>query len=86
MKESIKKFSDIIRETYKIDPALYSKYSAKRGLRNEDGTGVLVGLTNIGNVHGYIFDEGDKIPDKGCLSYRGIDVSEIIANCEKENR
>ena len=86
MKESIKKFSDIIRETYKIDPSLYSKYSAKRGLRNEDGTGVLVGLTNIGNVHGYIFDEGDKIPDKGCLSYRGIDVSEIIANCEKENR
>ena len=52
MKESIKKFSDIIRETYKIDPSLYSKYSAKRGLRNEDGTGVLVGLTNIGNVHG----------------------------------
>ena len=45
-----------------------------------------MGLTNIGNVHGYIFDEGDKIPDKGCLSYRGIDVSEIIANCEKENR
>ena len=86
MKESIKKFSDIIRETYKIDPSLYSKYSAKRGLRNEDGTGVLVGLTKIGNVHGYIFDEGDKIPDKGCLSYRGIDVSEIIANCEKENR
>lgn len=58
MKESIKKFSDIIRETYKIDPSLYSKYSAKRGLRNEDGTGVLVGLTKIGNVHGYIFDEG----------------------------
>ena len=30
-----------------IDPALYQKYNVKRGLRNTDGTGVLVGLTTI---------------------------------------
>ena len=86
MKQTFNEFCEIIKENYKINPALYGKYNAKRGLRNEDGTGVLVGLTNIGNVHGYIFDEGDKIPDDGCLSYRGVDVSELIANCRQEGR
>lgn len=84
MKETLNQFAEIIKENYKIEPELFRKYNAKRGLRNEDGTGVLVGLTNIGNVHGYISDEGDKIPDKGCLRYRGIDVSEIIENCEED--
>ena len=42
----------------RIPLELYEKYSVKRGLRNEDGTGVLVGLTEIGDVHGYIIDEG----------------------------
>ena len=86
MKETFNEFCEIIKENYQIRPELYSKYNAKRGLRNEDGTGVLVGLTNIGNVHGYTFDEGDKIPDDGCLSYRGIDVADLIENCQKENR
>ena len=86
MKETFKEFCEIIKDNYKISPELYSKYNAKRGLRNEDGTGVLVGLTNIGNVHGYIFDEGDKIPDEGCLSYRGVNVAQLIENCQKENR
>ncbi len=41
----------------KIPPELYKAYNVKRGLRNEDGTGVLVGLTTIGEVHGYIVNE-----------------------------
>ena len=36
-----------------IDQDLYSKFNVKRGLRNANGTGVLVGLTRIGNVHGH---------------------------------
>ncbi|MBQ6907362.1 MAG: citrate synthase, partial [Clostridia bacterium] len=63
MQQSFKEFSERVRANYKIAPEMYSRYNAKRGLRNADGTGVLVGLTNIGNVHGYIADEGDKIPD-----------------------
>lgn len=86
MKKNFKEFSDRVKENYKIAPEMYSRYNAKRGLRNADGTGVLVGLTNIGNVHGYIADEGDKIPDAGCLRYRGIDVASIIENCVAENR
>ena len=69
-----------------IDPALYAKYSVKRGLRNADGTGVLVGLSTIGNVHGYVLNEGEKQPIEGQLFYRGINVEDIVANCEREQR
>ncbi len=64
----------------------YSDYNVKRGLRNADGTGVLAGLTTIGEVHGYVLDEGSKAPIEGKLRYRGIDVEDIVANCQKEHR
>ncbi|HKJ85113.1 MAG TPA: citrate/2-methylcitrate synthase, partial [Spirochaetia bacterium] len=69
-----------------IGPQEYLKYNCKRGLRNEDGTGVLVGLTEIGEVHGYIIDEGERIPAPGRLSYRGYDVSEITRGFQAEQR
>ena len=55
-------------------------------MRNADGTGVLVGLTRIGDVHGYIIDEGEKVAIDGKLYYRGIDVEEIVAHAEAEKR
>ncbi|OGS18346.1 MAG: citrate synthase, partial [Elusimicrobia bacterium RIFOXYA2_FULL_40_6] len=61
-------------------------YNVKRGLRNADGTGVLVGLTEIGDVHGYIIDENEKVPAHGRLSYRGIDVDTIVKGFQKEKR
>ena len=36
-----------------IDPSLYSRYRVKAGLRNDNGTGVKVGLTKICDVIGY---------------------------------
>jgi citrate synthase len=69
-----------------IDLSLYGKFNVKRGLRNADGTGVLVGLTRIGDVHGYIMDEGEKVPVPGKLYYRGIDVEDIVANTSAEGR
>lgn len=69
-----------------ICPDFYETYNVKRGLRNSDGTGVLVGLTVIGEVHGYIVDENEKVDVHGRLSYRGIDVNDLVAGCEKENR
>ena len=53
---------------------LYSEYSVKKGLRNEDGTGVLVGLTKIADVVGYKWGNGQKVDDYGTLYYRGINV------------
>ncbi len=69
-----------------IPPELYPRYNVKRGLRNADGTGVLVGLTSIGDVHGYIMVDNEKVPDKGRLRYRGIEIEEIVNGFQKENR
>jgi len=70
----------------RISLDLYQKYSVKRGLRNEDGTGVLVGLTEIGDVHGYIIDEGEIVPVEGRLEYRGTTVNDITNGFQAEKR
>ena len=58
----IYKLSDASREACKIDNSLFPKFDVKRGLRNDDGTGVLVGLTKIGNVVGYDRLDGGGFP------------------------
>jgi len=45
-----------------------------------------VGLTRIGDVHGYIIDEGEKIPVDGKLYYRGIDVEDLASNAAADGR
>ena len=75
-----------IVENNSIEPGLFNQYGVKRGLRNADGTGVLAGLTRIGDVHGYIMDEGEKVAVDGKLYYRGIDIEEIAAAAARENR
>lgn len=69
-----------------IDPAAYEKYSVKRGLRNADGTGVMAGLTNICNVHGYVVNEGEKMPIEGQLIYRGYNINDLVGNAVNEKR
>ncbi|MDD4803070.1 MAG: citrate/2-methylcitrate synthase [Syntrophomonas sp.] len=82
----VDKLSVLAENNNKIDIELYSKYNVKRGLRNNDGTGVLVGLTEIGDVHSYIMDEREKVPVEGELRYRGIDINEITQGFIKDNR
>ena len=82
----LKAHADVIRKVDWIDPALYQKYNVKRGLRNGDGTGVLVGLTTIGNVHGYVVSEGEKQAIPGELYYRGINVRDIVRADKREHR
>lgn len=67
-------------------PGLYSRYNVKRGLRNEDGSGVLVGLTEIGEVHAYVFDDNEKVPVDGKLIYRGIEINDLVNGFLAENR
>ncbi len=69
-----------------IDQELYNKYIVKRGLRDIDGMGVLVGLTEIGEVHSYIIDENEMIPVPGRLIYRGIDIFDIVNGFWNEGR
>ena len=74
------------RKNNHIEPAQFEQYQVKRGLRNPDGTGVMAGLTHICNVHGYLIADGEKIPDEGRLTYRGINVKDIVDGCTRENR
>lgn len=81
------KLTDAAKESCKIDKELFRKYGVKRGLRNEDGTGVLVGLTNIGNVVGYRREaDGTLIPTPGQLYYRGYELHELVEPLLAEKR
>jgi len=73
------KLTDAAKDNCKIDRDLFRKYGVKRGLRNEDGTGVLVGLTNIGNVVGYRRKtDGTLLPIPGQLFYRGYELHTLV--------
>ncbi len=69
-----------------IEPEYYDRYKVKRGLRNENGTGVLVGLTRIGSVEGYRMENDQKLPTEGELFYRGISIKDLVAGFQQENR
>lgn len=92
MKEEYKqylvyKISDEIKKACRIDSGLFPKFGVKRGLRNEDGTGVLVGLTNIGNVVGYErLEDGSVKPIPGKLFYRGYELNDLVSPLLKEKR
>ena len=83
---TIYKLSDDMKSCIKMDPELFKKLDVKRGLRNDDGTGVLVGLTNIGNVVGYERTESGLKPIEGELYYRGYEIQELAHAIMKEKR
>ena len=66
-----------IQEEYAIGPQFYQG-EVKKGLRNSDGTGVLVGVTKVGSVQGYLLQDGQRIPTPGRLYYRGIELTDIV--------
>jgi citrate synthase len=69
-----------------IESEYYDRYKVKRGLRNENGTGVLVGLTRIGSVTGYQMKNDEKLPAEGELYFRGINLKDMVAGFQQENR
>lgn len=81
------KLSEEMKNASKIETALFPKFDVKRGLRNEDGTGVLVGLTKVGNVVGYERIPGGGLkPIPGKLFYRDLDVEDLVHGAIKEKR
>jgi citrate synthase len=83
----IYRLSESVKTTCRIDNDLFVKYNVKRGLRNEDGSGVLVGLTQIGNVVGYERTaDGTLKAIPGKLFYRGYDVDDIVHGLIREKR
>ena len=84
--ELLHELSESFRLNSKMPSELYARFDVKRGLRNADGTGVLAGMTRLGNVHGYLLNEGEREPIEGRLTYRGYNVYDLIHGLEQENR
>ncbi len=83
----IYKLSETIKTTSRIDKELFTKFNVKRGLRNEDHSGVIAGLTKVGDVVGYErLPEGGLKAIPGKLLYRGIDVADLAHGFQAENR
>ena len=74
----LKILSHKAQENNKINTELFTKYQVKRGLRDIDGRGVLVGLTEIGDVRSYIVEENEMVPMPGKLFYRGFNINDIV--------
>ena len=66
-----------IEKEYAIGEEFYHG-EVKKGLRNSDGTGVLVGVTKVGSVQGYLLQDGQRVPTPGRLYYRGIELNDIV--------
>lgn len=77
--EKLKKSSAISQE-------YFERFDVKRGLRNRDGSGVMAGLTKICSVEGYYIEDGERMPIEGKLTYRGMNVTDIVNGCISENR
>jgi len=85
-KEFGRQFVESVKENTQISPDAYPKYDVKRGLRNSDGTGGLVGVSGIASVTGYKNKNNQIIPADGELHYRGIPVTELVQNDFRENK
>ena len=79
-----KKQADMCIDNDSIPKALYADYGVKKGLRDENGQGVLTGLTNISSVRAFDVIDGEKVPCDGELLYRGYDVTKLVKGaCDK---
>ncbi|MBQ7506698.1 MAG: citrate/2-methylcitrate synthase [Lachnospiraceae bacterium] len=74
----IMSLSKLCSHASSIDPELYTKYDVKRGLRDLNGRGVLVGLTEISDVNAKKLVNGELVPCDGELYYRGINVQDLV--------
>lgn len=90
MKEMYTEFIHTLCADYKIHNSLNvearTNSSIKRGLRNDDGTGVMVGCTKVGNVMGYSVVDGERQPMEGRLIYRGYDLTDLVDAYIREGR
>ena len=82
----LEKVSKKLHESCEIEKDLFIKHKVKRGLRNADDSGVLVGLSNIGDVIGYKRTDEGVVPLEGRLIYRGIDIHELTSGFQNEKR
>ena len=84
--KEITAYSELCRSNSNIDPALYERYDVKRGLRDLNGKGVLTGLTEISEIRATETVDGESVPCRGSLFYRGYNVEELISGAKADGR
>lgn len=77
---------NLVEKSSYIDPSELESHNVKRGLRNANGTGVLVGATRVANVEGYDIVDGNPVPKEGQLLYRGISINDLVQGYWDEQR
>ena len=77
--------SKLTQAASEIDPQVYIDFDVKRGLRDVNGKGVLVGVTNISEINSMKEVNGERVPIDGELFYRGINVQEIVKKQSMDN-
>ncbi|MDR3209742.1 MAG: citrate synthase [Oscillospiraceae bacterium] len=75
-----------LSELIRFEKSYYEEFGVKRGLRNPDGTGVMAGMTRLGNVRGYYMQDGERVAAPGVLTYRGIDLAKLVNGFLTEGR
>lgn len=83
----VKKMAEFSNENNNIRPEMYTEHNVYRGLRDLNGNGVVTGLTEISNIKAKeVNAEGESVPCDGVLSYRGINVRELVNGFTSDNR
>ncbi len=85
-KDLLRRYAKQAADSSVIDPELYRTFNVKRGLRNADGSGVLVGLTTVGSVVGYTMFEQEIQPVPGRLFFRGVELRDLVHGFQSEHR
>ncbi len=83
----IERLSQLAAKSDYIDSSMYEKYDVKRGLRDINGNGVVCGLTEISEiVSSKRGENGEKLPCRGELYYRGIRIEDLVSGFYSEKR
>lgn len=85
-KKNVEEWSNICLNDERIDAESYIKYDVKRGLRDQDGNGVVAGLTKVSKILSGKMVQGEKIPCEGQLFYRGYNIHDLVNGAVKEGR
>ena len=77
------RLENICRTNDTIAPRLYDEYGVNLGLRDENGNGVLTGLTNISKIVSSKIVDGRKISCEGELWYRGYRIEQLLESIKE---
>ncbi len=84
--DAVNNLCDVYAKYHRFTPEEFDRFDVRPGLRNRDGSGVVAGLTHVCNVHGYLINEGEKMPIPGELTYSGVDINDLVNGFLSENR